>query len=164
MCSLIGGTESICNPALKHLAGVLCVIVTYRHACRPMQLCTLITTYTHSAVLLDSCKHHHVVAASEIAVHLDMHSLTCRSSIDMPVVRIWHSSKHAMLGYSLFGSRDFTCADAKHCESACALLLQPCGDYYLAEKYHQQYLAKGGRFGAPQSAAKGCTDKIRCYG
>lgn len=37
-------------------------------------------------------------------------------------------------------------------------------DYYIAENYHQQYLSKGGRFGCGQSAAKGCSDKIRCYG
>lgn len=36
-------------------------------------------------------------------------------------------------------------------------------DYYIAEAYHQQYLARGGRFGIPQSAEKGATDKIR-YG
>ena len=42
--------------------------------------------------------------------------------------------------------------------------LKPAGDYYLAEKYHQQYLSKGGRMGSAQSAAKGCKDPIRCYG
>lgn len=42
--------------------------------------------------------------------------------------------------------------------------LQEAGLYYVAEKYHQQYLARGGRFGQPQSAEKGATDKIRCYG
>lgn len=42
--------------------------------------------------------------------------------------------------------------------------VQPAGDYYVAEKYHQQYLSTGGRFGMQQSAEKGCTDKIRCYG
>lgn len=42
--------------------------------------------------------------------------------------------------------------------------LQPAGDYYIAEKYHQQYLSRGGRFGLAQSADKGCQDKIRCYG
>ena len=42
--------------------------------------------------------------------------------------------------------------------------LLPATDYFLAEDYHQQYLSKGGRFGSGQSAAKGCTDKIRCYG
>ena len=33
--------------------------------------------------------------------------------------------------------------------------------------YHSscmQYLEKGGRFGRKQSAAKGCSDPIRCYG
>jgi len=40
----------------------------------------------------------------------------------------------------------------------------PAGDYWLAEDYHQQYLSKGGRMGRSQSAAKGCTDNIRCYG
>jgi peptide-methionine (S)-S-oxide reductase len=36
--------------------------------------------------------------------------------------------------------------------------------FWPAEKYHQQYLEKGGRMGNPQSAAKGATDTIRCYG
>lgn len=36
--------------------------------------------------------------------------------------------------------------------------------FWPAEDYHQQYLEKGGRFNQPQSAAKGCTDNIRCYG
>ncbi|CAK0759404.1 hypothetical protein CVIRNUC_002695 [Coccomyxa viridis] len=37
-------------------------------------------------------------------------------------------------------------------------------NYHKAEDYHQQYLAKGGRFGNAQSAAKGCDEPIRCYG
>lgn len=40
----------------------------------------------------------------------------------------------------------------------------PVNKYYPAEEYHQQYLAKGGRFNNPQSTVKGCTDPIRCYG
>jgi peptide-methionine (S)-S-oxide reductase len=36
--------------------------------------------------------------------------------------------------------------------------------FWPAERYHQQYLAKGGRLGTPQSPEKGCTDEIRCYG
>ena len=42
--------------------------------------------------------------------------------------------------------------------------LEEAGMYYTAEPYHQQYLARGGRFGFSQSAQKGATDKIRCYG
>jgi len=42
--------------------------------------------------------------------------------------------------------------------------VRPAQPYFLAEAYHQQYLARGGRFGAPQSTAKGCKDTIRCYG
>jgi peptide-methionine (S)-S-oxide reductase len=36
--------------------------------------------------------------------------------------------------------------------------------FWPAEKYHQQYLEKGGRNGMPQNANKGATETIRCYG
>lgn len=42
--------------------------------------------------------------------------------------------------------------------------LEEAGLYYVAEPYHQQYLARGGRFGFAQSAEKGAAEKIRCYG
>ena len=42
--------------------------------------------------------------------------------------------------------------------------LKPAKPFWPAEQYHQQYLEKGGRFGMPQDASKGATDKIRCYG
>jgi peptide-methionine (S)-S-oxide reductase len=42
--------------------------------------------------------------------------------------------------------------------------LLPAKPFWPAEKYHQQYLENGGRFGQPQDASKGATDTIRCYG
>jgi len=36
--------------------------------------------------------------------------------------------------------------------------------FWPAEAAHQQFLARGGRFGSSQSAAKGCRDAVRCYG
>merc|ERR1711904_599765 len=42
--------------------------------------------------------------------------------------------------------------------------IQAAKTFWPAEQYHQQYLEKGGRGGSGQSAAKRCTDKIRCYG
>lgn len=42
--------------------------------------------------------------------------------------------------------------------------LKAATPFWPAEKYHQQYLAKGGRSGQPQDASKGATDTIRCYG
>jgi peptide-methionine (S)-S-oxide reductase len=45
-----------------------------------------------------------------------------------------------------------------------AVELKAADTFFEAEEYHQQYLAKGGRGGRAQSAAKGCADAIRCYG
>lgn len=42
--------------------------------------------------------------------------------------------------------------------------LKQVEEYYPAEGYHQQYLARGGRNGNAQNPSKGCTDPIRCYG
>lgn len=42
--------------------------------------------------------------------------------------------------------------------------LKAATPFWPAEKYHQQYLEKGGRFGRSQSAEKGSKETIRCYG
>jgi len=56
-------------------------------------------------------------------------------------------------------------AEEKKAEVAGAVTeIEAAAKFWPAETYHQQYLQKGGRFGSGQSAAKGCTDKIRCYG
>jgi len=50
------------------------------------------------------------------------------------------------------------------CKKPIATELKAATPFWPAEKYHQQYLEKGGRFGMPQDASKGATEPIRCYG
>jgi peptide-methionine (S)-S-oxide reductase len=46
-----------------------------------------------------------------------------------------------------------------------AIEIEPVSNYHEAEDFHQQYLSRGGVNSAVrQSAKKGCTDPIRCYG
>lgn len=42
--------------------------------------------------------------------------------------------------------------------------VEPAKAFWPAEEYHHKFLEKGGRLGMPQSAEKGNTDEIRCYG
>jgi Peptide methionine sulfoxide reductase len=55
---------------------------------------------------------------------------------------------------------------AKELGAELAIELEPVKNWNIAEDYHQQYLSRGGVDHSlrPQSAAKGCTDPIRCYG
>jgi len=52
----------------------------------------------------------------------------------------------------------------KQYKSPIASELKPAAPFWPAEKYHQQYLEKGGQMGNPQDASKGATAEIRCYG
>lgn len=56
------------------------------------------------------------------------------------------------------------CMSHRIAQAAVMSDVEPVANFHAAEDYHQAYLARGGRFGRPQSAAKGCTDPIRCYG
>jgi len=58
----------------------------------------------------------------------------------------------------------FSLEQEKYGSRKIASELKAAMPFWPAEKYHQQYLEKGGRFGMGQSANKGCTDPIRCYG
>ncbi|BDA41206.1 probable peptide methionine sulfoxide reductase at C-terminar half [Coccomyxa sp. Obi] len=53
---------------------------------------------------------------------------------------------------------------AKQLQAPIATEVEAVRSYWTAEEYHQEYLAKGGRFGRAQDPSKGCTDPIRCYG
>ena len=57
----------------------------------------------------------------------------------------------------------FEVEQAKY-KKAIATELKKATPFWPAEKYHQQYLEKGGRSGMPQDSSKGSTETIRCYG
>ena len=56
-------------------------------------------------------------------------------------------------------ARESLAEKQKEWKDAIVTEVLPARRFYPAEDYHQQYLEKGG-----QSARKGCSDPIRCYG
>ena len=71
----------------------------------------------------------------------------------------WHSKEQEALARARLVSEQ-----QKYAPRKIASEFLPAQPFWPAEKYHQQYLEKGGRFGMAQSAAKNCADPIRCYG
>jgi peptide-methionine (S)-S-oxide reductase len=71
----------------------------------------------------------------------------------------YHSEEQEEIAREMFVQEQI-----KYSKQRIATECQPAKPFWPAEEYHQQYLQKGGRFGTPQSAKKGCHDEIRCYG
>jgi len=71
----------------------------------------------------------------------------------------YHSESQKTLAHAALGK-----VQASLHHQTVATECRPAMAFWPAEDYHQRYLEKGGRFGSPQSAAKNCTDEIRCYG
>ena len=69
----------------------------------------------------------------------------------------WHSDEQKVAAEALM-------AEVEAKGKVVATEVKKADTFWVAEKYHQQYLEKGGRLGNGQSAKKGCTDPIRCYG
>ena len=69
----------------------------------------------------------------------------------------WHSEEQKVAAEALV-------AEVEAKGKVVATEVKKADTFWVAEKYHQQYLEKGGRLGNGQSAKKGCTDPIRCYG
>lgn len=74
-----------------------------------------------------------------------------------------HSRRNGIAADSAFA--DVQIAEQKKAQIPGSVTeIAPCNKFWPAEEYHQQYLEKGGRMGRGQSAAKQCSDPIRCYG
>lgn len=73
----------------------------------------------------------------------------------------YHSESQKILAHAALGKEQ---SKSKYQQRAIATECRAAMPFWPAEDCHQQYLAKGGRFGTPQSADKNCSDEIRCYG
>lgn len=64
----------------------------------------------------------------------------------------------------LTGVRSVAAKSTPSCQLSCSNHTHTHTHDYTYTQSHTQYLSKGGRFGMAQSAEKGCSDSIRCYG
>jgi peptide-methionine (S)-S-oxide reductase len=80
-----------------------------------------------------------------------------RGAIYRHCIYVHTAEQEAVAQSSLAARRELLAPATVHTQVAPAEL------FYVAEPRHQRYLERGMK-GTPQSAAKGCTDPIACYG
>lgn len=113
----------------------------------------------HAEAVRVAFNPRHVAYEQLLTMFFDIHDATQLNRQGSDVGTQYRSAIFFNTPHERYAAASAIAAEAQRTGRHVATTVEPAGDFWPAEEYHQRYLAKGG-----QSDAKGVHEPIRCYG